>query len=127
MGLRHDQGYRMTFDLSQAKIYIRPGPTDMRKQINGLSVIVESVMGFSPFSGNLFLFCGKTKAVLKVLYWDRNGFVLTQKRLEKDRFPWPKDAAPGQPPPSILGQVSPPRKAIAHARKLWRSMGHRGL
>ena len=93
MALRDDQGYRMTFDLSQAKIYIRPGPTDMRKQINGLSVIVESVMGFSPFSGNLFLFCGKTKAVLKVLYWDRNGFVLTQKRLEKDRFPWPKDAA----------------------------------
>jgi len=83
----------MTFDLTQVKIYIRPGPTDMRKQINGLSVIVESVMGFSPFSGNLFLFCGKTKAVLKVLYWDRNGFVLTQKRLEKDRFPWPKDVA----------------------------------
>ncbi len=52
----------------------------------------------------------------------------SRKTVENDHWsPWPKDAAPGQPPPSILGQVSPPRKAIAHARKLWRSMGHRGL
>jgi transposase len=70
VAMLYDPGYRMIFDLPQVKIYIRPGPTDMRKQINGLSVIVESVIGFSPFSGNLFLFCGKTKAVLKVLYWD---------------------------------------------------------
>lgn len=83
----------MIVDLSRVKIYIRPGATDMRMQSRGLAVLVESVMGFSPFTGNLFVFCGRTKTMLKVLYWDRTGFVLIQKRLEKERFPWPKNEA----------------------------------
>jgi transposase len=81
----------MTVDLSQVKIFVRPGVTDMRKQINGLAIIAEAVMNQVPFSGNLFLFCGRNRTVMKVLYWDRNGFCLWMKRLEKDRFPWPSD------------------------------------
>lgn len=61
----------------------------MRKQINGLSVIAEEDLGKDPFSGSLFLFCNKQRRLLKVLYWDKNGFCLWLKRLEKDRFPWP--------------------------------------
>lgn len=41
------------------------------------------------FSGDLFLFYGKSKRVLKILYWDRNGFCLWTKRLERGSFPWP--------------------------------------
>ncbi len=63
----------------------------MRKQINGLSVIVEEEFNDTPFSGNLFLFCNKTRRRLKILYWDRNGFCLWLKRLEQDRFPWPRN------------------------------------
>jgi len=81
----------MNIDLSQVKIFVRPGATDMRKQINGLAVIAEAEMNQRPFSGNLFLFCGRGRTVLKVLYWDRNGFCLWMKRLEKDKFPWPSD------------------------------------
>lgn len=63
----------------------------MRKQINGLAVMTESTMGKKPFSGDLFLFCGGGWKILKALYWDRNGFCLWTKKLQKGRFPWPQD------------------------------------
>ncbi len=81
----------MKINWEEVKIFIKPGPTDMRKQINGLSVIVEEEFDDGPFSGNLFLFCNKTRRRLKILYWDRNGFCLWLKRLEQDRFPWPRN------------------------------------
>ena len=62
----------------------------MRKQINGLATLVETGMGAKPFSGDLFLFCGRNMTMLKALYWDRNGFCLLTKRLERGTFPWPK-------------------------------------
>jgi transposase len=61
----------------------------MRKAINGLSVIAQQEMELDPFSGSLFLFCNGNRKILKALYWDRNGFCLWQKRLEKHKFPWP--------------------------------------
>ena len=81
----------MFVDFAKVKIYVRPGFTDMRKQSNGLSIFVQEELELDPLSGNLFLFCNKRKNIFKVLYWDRNGFCLLKKRLEKDRFPWPKD------------------------------------
>lgn len=80
----------MIVDWSRVNIFVRPGPTDMRKQINGLAVIVQEELARDPFSGNLFLFSNRRRSHLKVLYWDRNGFCLWMKRLEKDRFPWPQ-------------------------------------
>ena len=91
MGPDPDGEAEMNVDLGKVRIFVRPGITDMRKQINGLAVIAEAVMNQRPFSGNLFLFCGRSRSVMKVLYWDRNGFCLWMKRLEKDRFPWPSD------------------------------------
>ncbi|AHC14433.1 IS66 family insertion sequence element accessory protein TnpB [Salinispira pacifica] len=76
-------------DLSQLDIYVRPGVTDMRKQVNGLSEIVEQKMNHLAMSGSLFLFCNRNRRLLKCIWWDRNGFCLWLKRLEKDRFPWP--------------------------------------
>ena len=76
-------------DLSAIQIYVRPGVTDMRKQINGLSIIAEEEMELNPGSGNLFLFCSRNRKLLKSIWWDRNGFCLWQKRLEKGKFPWP--------------------------------------
>jgi transposase len=73
------------------KVYLAPGSTDMRKAINGLSIMVQGVLDLDPFSGHLFVFCNKTMTIIKILYWDRNGFCLWQKRLEKDRFKWPKN------------------------------------
>lgn len=81
----------MLIDWSKMKIMIKPGKTDFRKQINGLSVLVESELKINPFSNYLFIFCSTNRTRLKILYWDKNGFCLWLKRLEKDKFPWPKN------------------------------------
>jgi len=78
--------------LHNVRIFVRPGATDMRKQINGLAVIVEQQMELSPFQDALFVFCNAQRRILKALYWDRTGFCLWMKRLEKHRFPWPASA-----------------------------------
>ena len=74
------------------RVYLALGHTDMRKAINGLSVLVEGSMQLDPFSGNLFVFTNRQRRILKILYWSRNGFCLWQKRLERDRFQWPETA-----------------------------------
>ncbi len=74
---------------SHTRVYLAPGVTDMRKEINGLSILVEGALQLDPFSGHLFVFCNRRRTVLKILFWDRNGFALYQKRLEKHRFKWP--------------------------------------
>ena len=79
----------MIIDWTKMKIMIKPGRTDFRKQINGLAAIVESELKCNIFSNYMFMFCSKNRKRLKILYWDRNGFCLWLKRLEKDRFPWP--------------------------------------
>ena len=81
----------MIIDLSKAKIFLRPGTTDLRKAVNGLSVIVQEDIKQDPFSGSVYLFCNREKKLLKAVYWDKTGFWLSQKRLEKNRFPWPQD------------------------------------
>lgn len=83
-------------NLNRTEIYIKPGKTDMRKQIAGLSIVVQEEMELNLFSDSLFLFCNRERKILKALYWDRNGFCLWQKRIEKDVFPWPKDEAEAQ-------------------------------
>jgi transposase len=79
----------MIEDFSEFTIYIKAGATDMRKQINSLASISETEISDDVFSKKLFLFCNNAKTHLKILYWDRNGFCLWLKRLEKGRFPWP--------------------------------------
>lgn len=71
------------------KAYLALGITDMRKSINGLSILVSEQLELNPFSGHLFVFCNRKRNMLKILYWDRNGFCLWHKRLEKHSFKWP--------------------------------------
>jgi transposase len=72
------------------RTYIATGVTDMRKSINGLSILVADQLDLDPLSGHLFAFCNRKRDMVKILYWDRNGFCLWHKRLEKDRFQWPQ-------------------------------------
>lgn len=72
------------------RIYLHREVVDFRKSINGLSVIVEQAMCLSPFDEALFVFCNRSRDKLKVLYWDKTGFCLWYKRLEKDKFKWPR-------------------------------------
>lgn len=71
-------------------IYLHRDVVDFRKSINGLSVIVDQAMGLSPFDSGIFVFCNRQRDKLKVLYWDKTGFALWYKRLEKDKFKWPR-------------------------------------
>jgi transposase len=69
-----------------AKVYLAVEATDLRKAINGLSILAQQQMGQDPFGGGYFAFSNRGRNRIKVLYWDRNGFCLWQKRLERDRF-----------------------------------------
>ena len=82
----------MTVDVSRVKIYIRPGYTDLRKGVNGLTAIIQEEMELNPLSGSVFLFCNRSRKVLKAVWWDKTGFWLSQKRLERDKFPWAEGA-----------------------------------
>ena len=81
----------MILDISRIKIFLRPGATDLRKAVNGLSAIAQETMKQDPFSGSVFIFCNRGHKLLKAVYWDKTGFWLSQKRLEKNKFPWPQD------------------------------------
>ena len=72
------------------KIFIATGSVDFRKSHDGLAAIAEHVMLENPLSGNLFVFTNKRADRIKLLYWDRDGYALWHKRLEKGTFRLPK-------------------------------------
>ena len=72
------------------EVYLHRDAVDFRKSINGLVLIVEQGMALSPFADALFVFCNKSRDKLKLVYWDRTGFCMWYKRLEKDKFKWPR-------------------------------------
>ena len=72
------------------KAYVSTDDTDMRKAIDSLSLLVQEVLNKDPFSGHLFVFCNKRGDKIKILYLDRNGFILLYKRLERGVFRLPK-------------------------------------
>ncbi len=82
----------MKLQPGQSAIYLHREPVDFRKAVNGLTIIVEQEMELSPFDDALFIFCNKARDKLKVLYWEKTGFCLWYKRLEKHKFKWPLKA-----------------------------------
>lgn len=71
---------------SNLKVWLYSNPTDMRKSIDGLSIIVSEKLSQNPCGSDLFVFFNNAKNKLKILYYDKNGFCLWYKRLEKSRF-----------------------------------------
>ena len=70
-------------------IYLHREFVDFRKSIDGLSGIVGD-LSLDIYGRHLFVFCNRGRSKLKILYWDRTGFALWYKRLEKERFHWPR-------------------------------------
>lgn len=68
------------------------GPTDLRKSIDGLAILVTESFNLDPFSRSLFVFCNRKRDKIKILEWDVNGFWLHYKRLEKGVFKWPNNS-----------------------------------
>jgi transposase len=77
------------------RIFVGAAPVDMRRSFDGLAAIATQVVGRDPRSGHLFVFFGRARDRVKVLFWDRTGYCLLYKRLEKGTFRLPvlpKDA-----------------------------------
>jgi len=72
------------------EVYLCVAPVDFRKSITGLSLLVEAGLGLDPFAPTLYVFINRRRDKLKILYWDKNGFCLWYKRLEQQRFKWPR-------------------------------------
>jgi transposase len=71
------------------RIYLCTAPTDMRKGFDSLAALVREALGHDPLSGHLFLFVGRDRDRLKLLYWDADGFAVWYKRLEAGTFRLP--------------------------------------
>ena len=70
------------------RIWLAAGMTDMRRGVDGLAAMVQEKLGADPFSGHLFVFRGRRGDLVKLLWWDGDGFCLFAKRLEQGRFIW---------------------------------------
>jgi transposase len=75
------------------RVFVATERVDGRKGIDGLSALVRSHFAEDPLSGTMFVFFSRRADRVRVLYWDRDGYVLVTKRLEKGcyRLPWPAD------------------------------------
>ena len=74
------------------RIFAYSEPTDMRKSFQGLLALVQHVFrDRDPYSGDLFVFVNRRGNYVKILAWDRTGFVLFAKKLERGRFLFPSD------------------------------------
>jgi hypothetical protein len=71
------------------EIYFYKPYVDFRKGIDGLCGVVQEEMKLNPYKKYLFIFCCNGQKKIKILYWDKSGFVLWYKRLEEDKYRWP--------------------------------------
>ncbi|MEQ1815535.1 MAG: IS66 family insertion sequence element accessory protein TnpB [Nitrosomonas sp.] len=78
----------MSLIANPGKIWLMVEPVDMRRGIDGLSVLVEQALQRSPCAGSAFVFCNRAGNRIKVLLWDGTGVWLCQRRLHQGRFFW---------------------------------------
>jgi transposase len=78
---------------TSVRVYVAAEPVDLRRGHDGLVAIVRNEWHLNPFDGHLFVFLGRRLDRVKILVWDRNGFVLYYKRLSQGRFRMPKITA----------------------------------
>ena len=79
-----------------ARVFVATARVDGRKGIDGLSALVRSQFAEDPLSGTMYVFFSRRGDRARVLYWDRDGYVLVMKRLEKGTFRLPWSAAMGR-------------------------------
>ena len=104
------------------QVYLFREFTDMRKSIDGLSVMVKEEMKKNPFDRALFVFCNKRRDRLKILYWNRTGFAVWFTRLEKERFSWPK-----KDPLDVIEITREQLRWLIEGYRHWQMKPHRKL
>jgi len=78
---------------SGVEVYLCLEPVDFRKQATGLAALVQVGLELDPFAPSLYVFTNRRRSAVKILMWERNGFILWHKRLERQRFHWPRESA----------------------------------
>ena len=76
----------MFFPEANVRVWLCTQPTDMRRSFNGLSAMVKHTLDDNPLSGHLYVFLNRKKTMVKVLFFDRNGYAFWSKRLEQGQF-----------------------------------------
>ncbi len=75
------------------RVLVAVSPADLRKGYDGLAQIARDAIKEDPLSGHLFVFSNRNRNRIKILYWDRDGFAIWMKRLEKGTYRWPSPTA----------------------------------
>jgi transposase len=104
------------------QVYLHRAPIDMRKQIDGLAALVEGALKANPFSGMLFVFINRRRDKLKMLVWDRTGFIVWYKRLERDKFAWPLRSNE-----TLVTLTGEQLNWLLDGYDVWRMKGHQAL
>ena len=79
-------------ETTSVRVWLHVAATDMRCGFDRLAMLAQTVLGQDPLSGHLFVFHNRRSDRLKILYWDRDGYVLWYKRLEEGVFKFPRVA-----------------------------------
>jgi transposase len=109
-------------DSSIGGVYLHRAPIDMRKQVDGLAALVEGALRQDPFNGSLFVFINRRRDKLKMLLWDRSGFIVWYKRLEQEKFHWPVRAAD-----TVVGLTVEQLNWLLEGYDVWKMKPHRTL
>lgn len=80
----------------KTRVFAALGATDMRKSYDTLAESVRSVIGEDPLSGDVFVFCNKSRNRIKLLCFERGGYWLIARRLEQGTFAWPRESTDGR-------------------------------
>lgn len=103
------------------RVYLHGAPVDMRKQMDGLALLAREGIREDPLSGALFVFVNRGRNKLKILVWERNGFVVWYKRLERQRFHWPRSAE------AVLTLTGEQLNWLLDGYDVWRMKPHEAL
>jgi transposase len=108
------------------KVYLAAEPVDLRKSFDALALLVSDVLRQDPLSGHLFVFRNRRGHLCRILFWDRTGYAVFTKRLERGRFHLPVDVPEGQDAVTVDGaQLGLMLEGLdlrqAHPRRRYRS------
>ena len=108
---------------TSVKVYLAPGTTDMRKSFDSLTVASRVVLDKDPYHGHVFVFCGRRRHLVKILYWDGNGLWLIAKRLAKGTFAWPEAPTSGGSVELSAAELAALLGSLDLGQSTWREWG----
>ena len=114
---------------ASVRIYVAADPVDLRRGFDGLAAATRSLIHQDPLNGHLFVFLNRRRNRIKLLAWDRTGFWLHYKRLERGTFQLPTQPQAGQRHVELdAGDLGLMLEGLdlrgAHQRERWRRLPH---